>query len=254
MISWNALTLYLYISVRMSGFILFNPIFGRNSFPGFFKTGMALMMVVAVYSSYGGTVEIPGTALEFGLHLILELGLGFLISVIMHIFFYIPELAGRVIDDQMGMSMAATYDASFQSQITTTSNLLNIMMMLLFFAANGHVTLLELMMTSGDIVPFGQAAFGDAVANRVIELFIECTLLAVKMCLPILAAELMGQIGMGILMKVIPQINVFAINIELKVIVGLTMVILMLSPFSQYLLKIEQGMLLELREALALAV
>ena len=62
----------------------------------------------------------------------------------------------------------------------------------------------------------------------------------------------MGQVGMGILMKVIPQINVFAINIELKVIIGLAMLLLMLAPFSEYLLSVESQMLHALEEVLAL--
>jgi flagellar biosynthetic protein FliR len=71
--------------------------------------------------------------------------------------------------------------------------------------------------------------------------------------MPILAAELLGQLGMGILMKVIPQINVFAINIELKVIIGLVMLFLLISPFSEFLLKAEQTMLDSISQVLALA-
>ena len=85
-----------------------------------------------------------------------------------------------------------------------------------------------------------------------LELFVECTVFAVKLCLPILAAELVGQIGMGILMKVIPQINVFVINIELKVIIGLALLLLLIAPFSEYLLKIEMEMLNSLKEIVTL--
>ena len=85
------------------------------------------------------------------------------------------------------------------------------------------------------------------------ELFAQCALLSVKLCLPILATELLGQVGMGILMKVIPQINVFAINIELKVLIGLVMLLLMLAPFSEFLLGVEAAMLDELAAALELA-
>jgi flagellar biosynthetic protein FliR len=91
------------------------------------------------------------------------------------------------------------------------------------------------------------------VAQELLQLFIECTVLGVKLCMPILAAELLGQLGMGILMKVIPQINVFAINIELKVIIGLVMLFLLISPFSEFLLKAEQTMLDSISQVLALA-
>ena len=77
-------------------------------------------------------------------------------------------------------------------------------------------------------------------------------LLAVNLAAPILAAELLGQVGMGILMKVIPQINVFAINIELKVIIGLALLMLFMAPVSEFLLDAENEMLLAVRNMLEL--
>ena len=95
--------------------------------------------------------------------------------------------------------------------------------------------------------------FGNAVYSAALEIFIECTVLAVKLCLPILAAELIGQLGMGILMKMIPQINVFSINIELKVIIGLLMLWMLIMPFSEFLLEVENNMLHTISQILAMA-
>lgn len=80
-------------------------------------------------------------------------------------------------------------------------------------------------------------------------MFASCAVLAMKLCLPILAAELIGQLGMGILMKVIPQINVFAINFELKIILGLAMVILLLPLMGEFVLGLEKQMLVAIEQA-----
>ncbi len=171
----------------------------------------------------------------------------------MNLFLFVPSYAGHIMDEQMGMAMAQTYDPSFQGQATPASNVLNIFSILIFFSANGHHTLLRLMLDSGGVVPFGTAALGSEAAEKVAALFIDCTLLSMKLCLPILGAELMGQVGMGVLMKAIPQINVFAINIELKVIIGLAMLYFLLAPISEFLLTMENTMLLEVEKAIALA-
>lgn len=251
MIDWGKLTLFLYITMRMAGFVIINPILGRRNIPGMVKAGMSLILAVTVYSISTAAVAVPRTMLELGVKLVLELGLGVVVAIIMSIFFYIPELAGDMIDTQMGMTMAKTYDAGTQSSMTVTASLLNALMILLFFAANGHHTLLRILVTSGELVPFGAVSFGNDVVSCVLEIFVECTLLAVKLCLPILAAELMGQMGMGILMKVIPQINIFAIDIELKVIIGLGLLLLFIAPFSDFLLDAEMRMLADIRRALA---
>ena len=86
-----------------------------------------------------------------------------------------------------------------------------------------------------------------------LSLFVECTVLGIKLCMPILAAELLGQVGMGVLMKAIPQINVFSINIELKVLIGLILLLLLISPCSEFLLQAELTMFDRLRELLALS-
>lgn len=91
------------------------------------------------------------------------------------------------------------------------------------------------------------------MANAMVELFIQTFLLAVQLSLPVLAAELIGQVGMGILMKAIPQINAFVINIELKVVLGLVLVLLLMAPFSDFLLEAERTMLDSLHQVLALA-
>ncbi len=251
LINWDSLTLFIYITARMSGFVLFTPLLSRASIPGYFKAGLIMLLSISVGYTYSGLATTPATLLEFMFKILLELGLGFLVGIIMQFFFFIPTLAGTIMDEQMGLSMAQTYDPSFQGNLTPSANLLNVFSMLLFFAANGHYTLLRLMMTSGDLIPFGTAAFGDATAERVIEIFVDCVLLGIKLCMPILAAEFMGQIGMGILMKAIPQINVFAINIELKVLVGTVILFFMLSPFSEFILDAETTMLSEIEKALA---
>lgn len=253
MIDWERLTLFLFVLMRMSGFVLFSPIFGRQGIPGIVRAGIIMVLSFAVTSFAPKGIAMPANLLQLGVMLFLELSLGYLLGLIMQLFFYIPILAGDVIDTQMGFTMGKTYDAGAQTSMSVTSTLLHLFMLLLFFSANGHYTLMRILISSGDVVPFGTATLGPSASSAIAELLISCTILGVKLCLPILAAELMGQLGMGILMKAIPQINVFAINIELKVIIGLVMLLLLIAPFSQFLLQAENQMLVSMQELLRLS-
>ena len=252
MFAWGAFTLFLYIFMRMSGFVLFSPIFARSGIPRIYQAGLIGILSWTVYSVYGGSAPVPDNLIVFGFRLLLELGVGLVIALIMRFFLLIAEQTGELIDSQMGMSMAKTYDPSSQSQLSVTGNLLNLLMLTLFFIENGHVTLLRLMLTSGEIVPYGSVSFGRNLADYALELFANCILLSLKLSLPILGAELLGQVGMGVLMKVIPQINVFAINIELKIIIGLMMLVFLLSPIGEFLLAAESDMLRSFRQAIRL--
>ena len=253
MLDWPQLPLLLYILARMSGFVLFNPIFGRNNIPAIFRSGLVMVLAMFVFSTATGVVQPPDSTLELMLRLLLELMLGLLLGMVMNFFFCIPQLAGEVVDTQMGMTMNQIYDTASQANMSTTGVVLNVLMTLLFFAANGHHTLLRIILTSEQIVPYGQAMLSTAALNAVMQLFVQCIVLAVKLALPILAAELVGQVGMGILMKVIPQINVFSINIELKVMIGLGLLFMLIAPLSEYLLQIEVTMLESISRILALS-
>lgn len=253
MFDWQQMTLLLFVLARVSGFILFNPILGRSNIPTPFRGGMILVLTWFVMGVTTQEVAVPDGTLELALRLLLEMGLGFLLGMAANFFFYIPQLAGSMIDTQMGMTMNQMYDPGTSANMSVTGQILNVLMTLLFFAAGGHFTLLRIFLTSEEIVPLGTAAIRLPALNYLLELFIECTLLGVKLCMPILAAELIAQVGMGVLMKVIPQINVFAINIELKVIVGLALLFILTIPFSEFLIEAEAAMLESLHQILTLS-
>lgn len=240
---WATLYLFELVLMRVTGFVVANPIFGRNSYPNIVKAGFIMVLSVFVWSMADTAVTPPATLIELVVRLLVEFGVGIILSFLMRLFFTVVQLGGEVLDAQMGLNMAQVYDASSQINMTVTASLLNVLMLLTFFAENGHYTLLRLFLSSGDVVPYGTAALGQAVASGAAEVFFSCMVLSLKLAFPILAAELLGELGMGILMKAIPQINAFVINIELKVIIGLVLLFVFLTPINEFLLDVEANML-----------
>lgn len=86
------------------------------------------------------------------------------------------------------------------------------------------------------------------LALRVIDLFSECVIMGIKFAFPILAAEFLIEIGVGILNKIVPQINIFVINIQLKVIVGLGLLVFLISPIGEYLSNLVTVMIKTIQE------
>lgn len=251
---WSQLYLYTLIFMRTSGFVLLNPLLGRTSLPNLVRAGVAMVLSIFLFGVVDQVPAVPANVLEFMLRLLLELGVGFVLGFVMQLFFMVIEVGGEVIDGQMGLTMAQVYDSSSQVNMTVTAALLNVLMILTFFAENGHYTMLRIFLSSQQVVPYGQVMLGQQAASGVTEVFLSCMMLAVKLSLPILAAELLGELGMGILMKAIPQINAFVINIELKVIIGLVLFFLFLTPISEFLLGVESEMLRTMSRVLTMTV
>ena len=76
--------------------------------------------------------------------------------------------------------------------------------------------------------------------------------MAIKFSLPIVAIEFITEIAVGILMKMIPQINVFVVNIQAKLVIGLLMLIFLFSPMSDYLGDVINQMLLTVQSVMRL--
>lgn len=165
---WNSLYLLELIVMRMSGFLLVNPLFGRTTVPGIVKAGVTLAFSVFVWGAEDAAVTAPGTVAELVVRLLLELCVGLILSFVMQLFFSVVQLGGEIIDAQMGLNMAQVYDSSSQVNMTVTASLLHVLMVLTFFAENGHYTLLRIALASGKVLPYGTASLGEAVSSGMV--------------------------------------------------------------------------------------
>jgi flagellar biosynthetic protein FliR len=84
------------------------------------------------------------------------------------------------------------------------------------------------------MVPYGQMALGPDISMTIIDLFCQCTVLAVKFALPVIAVEMVVEMGIGIIMKAVPQINVFVVNLQAKLFIGIVILVLLFVPFSNF--------------------
>lgn len=240
MIEMPGFLLFTLIVMRMSGFILLNPIFGRRNIPNLVKAGMIMALSVCLFGSmntYATGIDIANS-FDYGILLMKEFIIGFVLGFVMNLFFYIVSYAGGMIDFYMGMSMANIYDPQNNTTMPLTGIIYNAQMIMLFFAVDGHIALLKILLESNQIVPYGQMSISPQVVAMVLEIFKDCTVLAVKMSFPFLALELLAEVGVGVLMKVIPQINVFVVNIQTKVFIGQILFLFMCIPIGEFLANI----------------
>lgn len=232
------LALFSLIMMRMSGLILFNPIFGRRNIPMTVKAGFIMVLTLTVYSASMESAYEISSMFVFGFLLMKEFAVGYVIGYAMELFFFAITFGGYVIDFQLGLSMATVYDPQSNSQVAVTGSVLQTWFMLLFFATDAHLALMKILITSAEIVPYGGIVITRNLSVRMIELFLQCVDLGMRLSLPILAAEFLVQVGIGILNKVVPQISIFVINIQLKIIVGLGLLVILFSPIGEHLNRI----------------
>lgn len=153
----------------------------------------------------------------------------------MELAFLTIRFASSIMDYSMGLSMAQVYDPQYGTQSTVSSGIYYGFMVLLFFASNSHLRLLALFYQSVQLIPFGKVTFNPMLVHVITDGFCQGILTGMQFAFPMIAIELVTELAMGILMRIIPQINVFTVNFQVKIIMGLLMMLLLFSPMADYI-------------------
>lgn len=229
-------TYFLLILARMSGCIFFNQLFGRGNIPALLKTSLSLFLAITVYGMIppGGDMVI-GSVIEYALLIAKEIFIGYLIGYIINLFFGTVVIGGEIMDMQIGMSMSKIYDPSSNLSMGISGSFLNVILMLIFLSANGHLTLIQIFITSCKLIEVGNFSIPKDLLFNMVELFRQVLILALKLSMPVMAVEIILEAGIGILMKAIPQIQVFSVNVQLKILVGLLLIIMLVPTFSTFI-------------------
>lgn len=245
MADMTGIYLFSMIAMRLTGVFSINPIFGRRGIPVLVKSGMILVLSLLVFTFTGKTAGMaaPSSMLIYGLLLLRELFVGFVLGFVFQIFFLIVQYVGTVIDFGMGLSLATAWDPQSNVSVTINSNVLYWFMIALFFTTDGHLVFLNMILQSGQIAPYGSFTIAPQIVGPVLELFKNSMDMAVRMAFPMLAIQLLTEVGVGVIMKMIPQIDVFVVNIQLKIGVGMLFLLLMASPYGEFIKGLLEQML-----------
>ncbi|WP_313341556.1 flagellar biosynthetic protein FliR [Sedimentibacter sp.] len=229
-------TYFLLILARMSGCVFFNQIFGRGNLPASLKIAISLFLTVTVYGMLPPEGDIIiGTIIEYVLLVVKEIFIGYLIGYVIGLFFSTVVISGEILGMQTGMSMSKIYDPSSNISMGIVGSYLNVILILVFFSANGHITLIHIFITSCKLIEIGNFSIPQNLFYNMVELFQQILVLSLKLSMPIIAVEIILESGIGILMKAIPQIQVFSVNVQLKIIVGLLLIILLVPTFATFI-------------------
>lgn len=246
----NQYLIFLLASCRTAGVIFFNPIFGRNSVPSIMKVGLSLAIALFAVFELGTTQVINYTAIEFIGAMLQGFIIGIVIGFIMTLFLSVFQLGGEVIDMQMGLSMASMYDPATKANISVTGNLLTSMYVLIFFISNAHLALFTVVIKSFQVIPLGIGQISDQVAVFFIELMYYIFIYAVQLAIPIIVTEIIAEFAVGILMRLVPNINVFVINIQIKVFIGLIVIFTIIPALANFMTQMNLLMMEKITQVL----
>lgn len=217
---------FLLILTRVSCFIFIAPFFSLRNTPNNVKIGLSFFSSLLLYQSLTPAPAVEfGTVLEYSIIIIKEAMTGLLLGFGATICSSIVNFAGSVADMETGLSMATLMDPTTRDNSSITGVLYQYALMLMLIATGMYTYLFGALADSFTLIPVNGAIFeGDSLANTMIRFLTDYVTIGFRIVLPIFCVMLLLNAVLGILAKVAPQMNMFAVGMQIKVLVGLSVI------------------------------
>lgn len=215
---------FLFIMTRVTCFIMVVPFFGgNNNTPRRVKIALGFFVSVLLYNVMVPHEEIMyATVLQYAVIVVKEAATGLLIGFGANVCTMIMSFAGRIIDMEMGLSMASQMDPTTRENTTLTGLLLQYGMMLTLICTGMYQYLLKALVETFTLIPINGAVFHtDKITTNMLTFLGEYLVIGFRICLPVFASMMLLNAVLGILAKASPQLNMFSVGIQLKVLTGL---------------------------------
>lgn len=215
------LEFYLMLIVRISGFVYTAPFFSMSQIPRRVKAAISVMLGIMVSGMVPyEPLEYAGV-IGFMLFLLKELSAGVILGYASSICLHILNFAGQMIDMEIGFSMVNMLDPVSKVQTTITGNLYTYFVMLMLMVTDMHYYLLRAIVDSFRLIPVGNVHIPFNIYEAFLKFMVDYFIIGFRIILPIFATSLLVNVVLGVLAKVAPQMNMFVVGMQLKVIVGL---------------------------------
>jgi len=207
---------------RVSGFFAVAPFFSWAAAPIRARAGMTL--VVTIFLAMVSTVGIDPR----GVHWISAGGLvaqevlcGAGLGLAARLVYQGIQQGAQIIGRQMGMLMANVVDPTSEQRSQPVSIFFEMGFMMLFLAVGGHHLLLQLLAGSYSALPSGGALDMGALSNGVVAAGSTMLLFALKLAAPTLAGFMVLGVLLGVLARVLPEMNILLASFPLRVGLGM---------------------------------
>ena len=213
--------LFVLILIRLASFVFAAPFFNMANVPQRVKIGFSFCLAILVYSlSPDMSVEYNGM-IEYAVIVVQEVIVGILLGLVTSLCVQIIMFAGKIIDMDIGISMAQLYDPTTRMQVGIMGNFYYYMMMLLLIISGMHQYLVAAIVETYKVIPIGGVKFSASIYTTLIGFMSDYFIIGFRIALPVFAAILVLNCVLAILARVSPQMNMFVVGMQLKIFVGI---------------------------------
>jgi len=197
------------------------PVFSSRSIPIRSKVALAFFIALAIQASLPDMPVVGFTDPQVVAVVLQQVGVGLAIGFAVRVVFSAVELAGEVVGFQMGLNFAAFFDPAIGAQSSAVARLFGQMTSLLFLVMNGHIMVLVAVHKSFTAFPVDQNFLQTLTHMKLQRLGADLFASALWISLPMVGMLMFTNLALGIVSRVAPQMNIFAVGFPITLVVGL---------------------------------
>lgn len=220
--SYGDLEIFLLIFVRVTSFIFICPFFGGRQTPNLVKIGFGILLSILLYGAVPYNAPDYNTVIGYTVIVLKEVLVGFLIGYAVSICELIAAFAGTIVDMQVGLSMVSIFDPNTNEQVTITGSLYSQVLTMMLILSGMYQYILRALADTFTLIPINGAVINpDRMLESILLFMRDYIVIGFRICLPIFIITFITNVVLGVLAKVSPQMNMFAVGIQIKIIIGL---------------------------------
>ena len=218
---------YLLLLTRISMFVVVAPFFNTSNTPARVKIGFSALVALLLYFVVDFSDLNYTTVIGYAFLVVREAVTGLIIGFSTFCCNFIILLAGNMIDMNTGLSMAQEYDPSLRTETSVTGTLYNNFIMILLILSGMHRYIFRTFVDAYALIPIGGTIFKwDSLMESTVTFITDIFVISFRIVLPVFAVIMILNAVLGIMVKVAPQIHMFSVGAQLKIIVGFTILFL----------------------------
>lgn len=214
--------LFILIFLRVSAIVALTPILGDRTVPLRVKGGLSLLIAALLFpfvKAGPGTMNFDLAALIF--RMASEVFVGAVIGFTARLLFAGVQLAGQLVGFQMGFSIVNVIDPVNSDQVSIISEFQYLIAVLLFLSLDGHHIFLSALAESFRMVPPLDLHVRGELFQVLMVFVTDMFEVALKMGAPVMAMLFFLSVGLGLVARTVPQINIFIVGFPVQIAVGL---------------------------------
>jgi flagellar biosynthetic protein FliR len=221
-VSLDLLLAVLLASVRAAAFLLLAPPFANKAVSGQVKALLSVGLALPAAERLRGSVPAvePGALITAVLQ---QAVVGAVMGAFVALVFAAVQAAGDMLDLFGGFQMASAYDPMMQTQTAIFGRLYTWTSTALLVVTGGHLLILQGFLRSYDVLPLDAGVDTGTVARVFTEGIAQLVLSSLQIAAPLIAVLFLTDIGLGLLSRVAPALNVFAMSFPVKILISLTL-------------------------------